>query len=171
MSQQDVVVKQTQPLRVAEARAVADALDPQSIGRVFGQLAPEVAAHVRAAGAQPGMLVGYYDDPAEDGSVGVHVGLEIGAQQVPAGDHVRVVDLPVVEVASVMHPGAIEDVAPVYEALLRWIDDSGYRMAGYSRELYHVTGPEGPRLTELQVPISQECFIQVLPRSGFHEAV
>jgi DNA-binding transcriptional MerR regulator len=154
VSQQDVVIKQTQPLRVAEARGVADALDPQSIGPVFMQLAPEVSAHVEAAAAKPGMLVGYYDDPAEDGSVGVHVCFEIGPQPVPPSEHVAVVDLPVIEVASVMHRGAIDDVTPVYEALLRWIENSGYRTAGYSRELYHEMGPDGPRVTELQVPIA-----------------
>jgi DNA-binding transcriptional MerR regulator len=155
MSQPDVVIKRTQPLRVAEAHGAADALDPQSIGPVFMRLAPAVSAHVEAAAAKPGLLVGYYDDPAEDGSVGVHVCFEIGAQPVSAGNGVAVVDLPVIEVASVIHHGAIDEVTPVYEALLRWIDDSGYRSAGYSRELYHELGPDGPRVTELQLPITR----------------
>jgi DNA-binding transcriptional MerR regulator len=158
VSQQDVVIKNTQPLRVAEARGVAAALDPQSIGPVFMRLAPEVSAHVAAAAATPGMLVGYYDEPADDGSVGVHVCFEIGAQQVPSGERVAVVELPVIEVASVMHRGAIDDVTPVYEALLRWIDDSGCRSAGYSRELYHEMGREGPRVTELRMPIARQLI-------------
>lgn len=33
-------------------------------------------AHVQRAGAQPGMLVGYYDEPEDDGSVGTHVAYE-----------------------------------------------------------------------------------------------
>jgi DNA-binding transcriptional MerR regulator len=155
VSQQDVVIKQTQPLRVAEAHGLADALEPRSIGPVFMRLVPEVSAHLAAAGARPGMLVGYYDDPAEDGSVGVHVCFEIGAQPVAASERVAIVELPVIEVASVMHSGSIDDVTPVYEALLRWIEDSGYRLTGYSRELYHETGPQGPRVTELQMPIAR----------------
>jgi DNA-binding transcriptional MerR regulator len=155
VSQQDVVIKHTQPLRVAEARGAADALDPRSIGPVFMRLAPEVSAYVGAAGAKPGILVGYYDEPAEDGSVGVHVCFEIGDQPVPSSDRVAVVELPVIDVASVIHHGAIDDVAAVYETLLRWIDDSGYRSTGYSRELYHEIGPEGPRVTELQMPIAR----------------
>ncbi len=151
---QDVVVKTTQLLRVAEARGTAAGLDPAHIGPLFGQLAPKLNDHLQRAGAQPGMLVGYYDDPQEDGSVGVHVGYEIGTQLVPASDGVDVVELPIVEVASVVHRGSMESVAPVYEALMRWIDDSGLQLVGHSRELYHEVGADGPSVTELQLPIA-----------------
>jgi effector-binding domain-containing protein len=110
---------------------------------------------LQKADVQPGMLVGYYDEPAEDGSVGVHVAFEIGEQPVPESDGVDVVELPVIEVASVVHRGTMEGITPVYEALIRWIEDSGYRLAGYSRELYLETTDDGPSVTELQVPITK----------------
>jgi len=87
--------------------------------------------------------------------VGVHVCFEIGQQAVPADDRVSIVEPAVVEVAAVMHHGPIDDVAALYEALIRWIDDSGYRIAGNTRELYHEMGPDGPRVTELQMPIAR----------------
>jgi DNA-binding transcriptional MerR regulator len=152
---QDVVIKETQPLRVVEARALARALDPEYIGPVFAQLAPKLIDRLQRAGARPGMLIGYYDEPAEDGSVGVHVGFEIGEQPVPAGDGVEVVELPEVEVASIVHHGGMEGITPVYEALIRWIEDSGFRLAGYSRELYREMGADGPNVTEIQVPIAR----------------
>jgi DNA-binding transcriptional MerR regulator len=152
---QDVVVKTTRPLRVAEARGTAAGLDPEHIGPLFGQLAPRLNGHLCQAGVRPGMLVGYYDDPQEDGSVGVHVAYEIGAQPAPTGDGVDVVELPIVEVASVVHRGSMETVAPVYEALIRWIDASGFQLAGHSRELYHEIGADGPSVTELQLPIAR----------------
>jgi len=155
MDAQDVVIKNTQPLRVAEARAVAGGLDPEHIGPVFEKLAPKLVGHLQQAGVRPGMLVGYYDDPADDGSVGVHVAFDIGRQSVPAGNGIDVVDLPVIEVASVVHHGSMEDITPVYEALNGWIEDSGYRLAGYSRELYHEMTAGGPSVTELQVPIAR----------------
>jgi effector-binding domain-containing protein len=155
MKAQDVVIKDTQPLRVAEAREVAGGLDPEHIGPVFGRLAPKLIGHLRQAGAQPGMLVGYYDEPAEDGSVGVHVAYEIGGQSVPASEGIDIVDLPVVPVASVVHRGSMEGIGLVYESLIGWIEDSGYRLAGYSRELYHEMTVDGPNLTELQVPITK----------------
>jgi len=151
---QDVVIKNTQPLRVAEAREVAGGLDPEHIGPVFMRLAPTLFGHLQEAGVEPGTLVGYYDDPADDGSVGVHVAYDIGQQALRGSDGVDVVDLPVIEVASVVHRGSMDGIASVYEALARWIDDSGYRLAGYSRELYHEVTADGPSVTELQVPIS-----------------
>jgi DNA-binding transcriptional MerR regulator len=150
---QDVVIKETQPLRVAEARDVAGGLDPEHVGPVFMRLAPKLIDHLQQAGARPGMMVGYYDEPAEDGSVGVHVAYEIGEQPVPISEGVETVELPVVTVASVVHRGDMEGVAPVYEALVRWIEDSGFRLAGHSRELYHEMTADGPSVTELQMPI------------------
>src|SRR5262249_11483344 len=136
VNQQDVVLKQTQPLRVAEIWGKAGGLDPQHIGPLFTDLAPKLASHLQRAGARPGTLVGYYDDPDEDGSVGVHVAFDIDGQDVPPGDEVKVVELPVIEVASLVHRGSMEGIVPIYEALIRWIEDSGFRLAGYSRELY-----------------------------------
>ena len=151
----DIVIKQTQPLRVAEATGIAGGLDPEHIGPLFEELAPKVGKHVGQAGARPGTMVGYYDEPADDGSVGVHVAFEIGEQTVPAGDGIEVVELPVIEVASVVHRGGMENISVVYEGLIRWIEDSGYRLAGYSRELYHELDADGPSVTELQMPIAK----------------
>jgi effector-binding domain-containing protein len=51
----------------------------------------------------------------------------------------------------------MQDVVEVYESLLRWIDDSGYRQAGFSRELYHEwhEDDQAANVTELQVPITR----------------
>lgn len=85
----------------------------------------------------------------------MHVGYEIGQQRVPATGGIVIVDLPVVQVASVVDRGDIRGIVQVYEDLLRWIDDSGYRRAGYSRDLYHEIGADGPQITELQMPIAE----------------
>jgi effector-binding domain-containing protein len=155
VSPQDVVVKKTQPMRIAEAHGVAGGLDPEHIGPVFMELEPKLQRHLQRASAQPGMLVGYYDEPADDGSVGVHVAFDIGDQDVPPGDGIDILDLPVIEVASVIHRGGMETVTPVYEAAIRWIEDSGFQLAGYSRELYHEMNQDGPSVTELQLPIAR----------------
>lgn len=152
---QDVVIKHTQPLRVAEARGTAAGLDPKHIGPLFGQLAPKLIGHLQRAGAEPGTLVGYYDEPDDEGNVGVHVAYEIGEQAVPAGDGIEIAELPVIEVASVVHRGDMDNITPVYEALVRWIEDGGFSLAGYSRELYHEMGENGPTVTELQMPIAK----------------
>jgi len=155
MSAQDVVIKTTEPLRVGEMCGVAGALDPEHIAPVFIELAPTVAAAIGRQGAQPGLFVGYYDDPEDDGSVNVHVAFEVGDQDIASADGLEVVDLLVIEVASVIHEGSMETVTPVYESLVRWIEDSGYLLAGHSRELYHQMGEHGPLVTELQMPIAR----------------
>jgi effector-binding domain-containing protein len=69
---------------------------------------------------------------------------------------VNVIDLPVVEVASVLHRGALVDITETFEALVRWIEANGYRIADRSRELYLAADLEDPaqRVTEIQLPIA-----------------
>jgi DNA-binding transcriptional MerR regulator/predicted transcriptional regulator YdeE len=152
----DVVIKQTQPIRIAEATASAPDFGPENIGPVFARRLPDVWAHLHAAGVEPGIVVAYYDWADDDGSIVVHLGFEIGAQQVPETDEVRAVELPVSTVASVVHRGPIDGIVPVYEALVRWIEDSGHHLAGRSRELYHDWHEDDPsrNVTELQMPIA-----------------
>ena len=151
----DVVIKETDPLRVAEVYGVAAGLAPEHIGPLFLALSPKLMDHLQRAGARPGVLVHYYDRPAEDGTVGVHVGYEIGEQPVPAVDGVAIVDLPVVRVASFVHRGGMTGIVQVYKDLIRSVEDNGYRLTGNSRELYHEMGADGPRVTELQLPITK----------------
>lgn len=151
----EVVIKETEPLRIAEVYGVVAGLAPEHIGRVFVELSPKLIDHLRRAGARPGTLIHHYDRPAEDGTVGVHVGYEIGEQPVPPGDGVEIVDLPVIQVASFVHRGGMAGIVQVYKDLIRSIEDNGYRLTGNSRELYHEMAADGPRVTELQLPITR----------------
>jgi effector-binding domain-containing protein len=126
------------------------------LNKTFQVLVPRVLEHLQRSDARPGMMVGWYEEPRDDGSVVAHVGFDIGDQAVVSGDGVSVVTLPVVEVASVVHHGSMADVVPVYEALVQWIEDSGYRLAGRSRELYreYCEDDHSRNVTELQMPIA-----------------
>ena len=101
-------------------------------------------------------MVAWYEEPAEDGTVVLHAGFEVDNQSVPDDDDVRVVELPTVRVASVIHHGPMDNVLSVYEALAKWIEDSGNEFAGRSRELYHQWDDDHPErsVTELQMPIA-----------------
>jgi len=157
MELHDVVMKTTTPLRIAEAKGSAPGFGQENLGPLFGRLVPEVLGHLGQQGARPGILVGYYEEPDNDGCVVLHAGFVIDDQAVDDGDAVSVVELPSVEVASVVHHGSMEYVVPVYESLVQWIEDSGYRLAGRSRELYHeFDGNDLSRnVTELQMPIAR----------------
>ena len=157
MTQPDIIVKKTSPLRIAEAVGTAAGLSSEHINPVLQRIIPEVLAHLEREKTNPRMMVVYYDEPLDDGSVVVHGGFDVGEAKPSGNARVHVTDLPVVEVASVVHHGSMEKVGPVYESLLRWIEDSGYRIAAYSRELYLEFNREDwdKNTTELQVPIAR----------------
>ena len=89
MQIQDIVIKWTDPIRIAEATAVAPGYGSENLGPVFSQVIPEVLEHLRWVGAQPGITVAYYEPPADDGSVVLHAGFDIGDQDLPESDRVR----------------------------------------------------------------------------------
>ncbi|HZT66577.1 MAG TPA: MerR family transcriptional regulator [Acidimicrobiales bacterium] len=157
MDLRDIVIKQTQPIRIAEATGTAPGFGHENLGPVFDRLLPVVLDHLRRARVRPRISVAHYDPPGEDGTLTVHAGFDIGDQDVPESGDVRVVELPRIQVASVVRRGSIETVVSTYEALARWIEDTGYRTIGRSRELYHERPTEEPErhVTELQMPIAE----------------
>jgi DNA-binding transcriptional MerR regulator len=156
MSSLDVAIKTTDPVRVAEASATAPGFGSDNLGPVFERLIPDVLTHLERAGVKPAIQIAWYDEPADDGSVVLHAGFDIGDQSCPETEHVRVTELPRIKVASVVHRGSMDNVGPVYEALVRWIYDSGNELGGRSRELYHQWDNADPDagVTELQMPVA-----------------
>ena len=67
MSIPDVVVKTTQPLTVAEATGVAPGFGP-ALNETFRELVPRYTI-IWPVHARPGMMVGWYEEPRDDGSV------------------------------------------------------------------------------------------------------
>jgi len=158
MQLQDTVIKQTQPIRVAQA--TASALTHADIGAAFGRLMPQVVSHLETVGAKPGISVAVYEDDggtAPEGEIVLHAGFDITDQDVPDGEVVRVVTLPVIEVAAAVYRGGDDGIMGAWEALVRWIDDSGYRLVGDCRELYHEWDDDDPsrNVMELQQPIAR----------------
>ncbi len=129
-----------------------------SVGvEVFGRLVPQVLDRLQASNARPGVMIAWYEEPDDDGAVVLHAGFDIGDHTVESEDRVRVVDLPAIEVAAVVHRGPMDDVEFAYETLVRWVEDSGYHLAGRSREPYHECHDDSPadNVTELQMPVAR----------------
>ena len=154
---QRVVIKTSEPLRIAEAVGAAPDLGPPNVMPVMRRLIPLVLDHLDTIGLKVGMLVIHIPRIEADDHIDVHGGFDIGRQTGPGSDDVWIVDLPQVEVASLIHQGSIENVGPVFAAFVRWIEAAGYRLAGGSRELYHDYDPAQPEagITELQLPITR----------------
>jgi effector-binding domain-containing protein len=157
MSSLDVAIKTTEPIRIAEASTTAPGFGHDNLNPAFERLVPKVLEHLERAGSPPGIMVAWYEEPADDGSVVVHAGFDIADHDVQDGDGVCVVDLRAVKVASVVHHGPMDNIGAVYEALIRWIEDSGKQLAGRSRELYHHWDDADPNasVTELQLPLAR----------------
>ena len=157
MKTDNIVVKRSEPVRIAEMTETAPGFGNENLNPVYRRVVPHVLAYLAAAGATPGIMIGWYEDLADDGTVVAHIGFDVTNQEVPPGDDVKVYDLPVIDVASAVHRGGMEGIEPVYLGLVQWIEDSGYRRAGASREFYLEWNDEDPSacVTELQMPIEK----------------
>jgi DNA-binding transcriptional MerR regulator/effector-binding domain-containing protein len=151
------MMKTAARLRMAELVATAPGYGYENIGPVFAQTAPDVWTCITASGAEPGLNVAWFEWPRDDGVVVMHVGFEIGDQALACRDDVTIVELAAVEVAATIHRGPMEGFGATFEALVAWIESSGYRIAGCSRELYHEWHGEDPtrHVVELQIPIER----------------
>ena len=151
-----VVVKRLAPVRVGELTSTAAGYEPEAITPVIQPLYDELWCLIVSAGVSAaGPAIAYYEDaPAGDGAIVVHAAVPVVAE--PGGEHgFTVVDLPEVDTAAaIIHHGSMNDVLSTGQALARWIDASGYRSAGYVREvtLEHSEDPD-QWVTELQQPI------------------
>ncbi|MFE7607935.1 MerR family transcriptional regulator [Streptomyces celluloflavus] len=184
MPADDVVLKRTETVLVAELSGVAASYEPEDIGPVIQPLYDEPWRRLRAADVTPtGPGLAYYEDvpgergteraadPAGAGSgqgdpVLVHAALVITPEALAragagAGRGERaalgfdVVTVPALDrAATVVHRGPMSRILPTVQQLARWIDDNGYRSAGYARELY-LECPEDRAewITEIQEPV------------------
>lgn len=156
MSTANVVIKQSQPLRVAEMVSVAEGGGFTNVGPVFQTLIPKVLERLGQAGIRPGISIGAYEDPQEDGSLPVHVGFEISDQELEGDDELHIVDYPSREVASMVNHGSITEISSWYEDLYRWVENSGRAPTANPIELYLAWDENdmSKNVTEIQVPLT-----------------
>ncbi|GAA1267679.1 MerR family transcriptional regulator [Kitasatospora nipponensis] len=165
MDTNDVVLKRIAAVRVARLSATVAGYDPQDISPVMGPLFDRLCRQVEAAGLTGTGAIAYYESTG-DGSGGVlaHAAvplaagagteLRTGADGTVDGADFSIVDLPAIEAATIVHRGSMDDVMPTVQALAGWIDASGYRSVGLSRELYlECPADRSQWVTELQEPV------------------
>jgi DNA-binding transcriptional MerR regulator len=149
----DVVVKPLEPLRLAARRRNSPAFGNETLGPIFGRLFGELDAALARVGVEPAApsVALYYDSGDADAPIEVVAGLPIGTADVFDAD-VDVVELPAVPRAvATIHRGHMNRVEGGYEALLRWAQETGERVDGYSREVYlDCDGEPETWITELQ---------------------
>ena len=85
----------------------------------------------------------------------VHTTLPVNAD--PGSGHgFEITDLPeITQAATIVHHGSMDNVMATIQTLARWIDENGYRSAGYPRELtLEYSDDQNKWVTELQEPIT-----------------
>ncbi|MDX2139729.1 MAG: MerR family transcriptional regulator [Chloroflexota bacterium] len=147
----DVVVKEVSTQWVASVR---DRISShQSVSYLFDRLfAHLIPLHVQGLAA-----VIWHDDSHVEEAIDAE-GLIYLNRPVEASADVKVYELPAARMATIVHHGAYLTLNSAYDALLHWLDGSGYQIAGPNRELYlHYTLParqdDDSYVTEIQFPI------------------
>jgi DNA-binding transcriptional MerR regulator len=157
MPTDEVTVKAIPALRLAETTGIAKTMEPLSIGPVIRGLYDDLCGALARVRVTPvGPATAYYEEVGDGESVVVHAGLPVNAEPAAASGF-AVVDLPAVEqAATIVHRGSMDDCLATYQALARWMEDSGYRSAGPGREVT-LACPEdvAGMVTELQQPVER----------------
>lgn len=129
MSEQRVVVKRFEPMRVAALSevVVADA----NFTIVVEELFARAGEAMEAAGLSRRTPVSWYlPERSAAGDT-----LRVCAGYVVTGDaaNLEIVEMPACEVASVIHRGPMADVGQAHQVLARWADIHGYEFSGPAR--------------------------------------
>jgi DNA-binding transcriptional MerR regulator len=145
MSDYEVVLKTTQPMLVASQRVTIPTNDqvPSLLRPAF----KEVHRYIQTQGAKVvgPSLVRWHTPPD------VYVNEDVEAifpvdRPIAETEAISVYELPVEEVAAVVHHGEFDEFTGGHQALLQWAEANEYRLNGAYREIYHATD-EGEEAT------------------------
>lgn len=158
MPEYDVVLKKVEPLWVASIRGVTPSME--QIGPTLDGLFDQLLGYISQHGATtrgPGIAL-YHDLEYSERDINVEACMSFDGE-LPDGAQVKVGTLPAVEtMASVIHHGSFSTLNQAYNAILKWIETSGYHISGPNRELnleYERGGDQSKFVTEIQFPVEK----------------
>ncbi len=154
----DVILKNVAPIHVAQVRGVTPSME--QIGPTLDGLFDRVIGYIGQQGATvvgPAITL-YYDTEYRESDITVGACMPFEGS-LSSSEQVTVDDLPAVEtMASVIHHGSFSGLQQAYNAILRWIENNGYRVSGPTRELnleYERGGDQSKYVTEIQFPVEK----------------
>ena len=154
----DVVVKPLEAQHVALVDATATSFGNATLGPIFGQLFGELYGELDRLGVAPaGPQIALYEEsevPAAPIKVMACVPVE---EADVTSDRLEVADVPAIpRAATTIHRGSMANVEEGYGALLRWADETGEQIDGFSREVYlECSGDPETWITELQFALHE----------------
>jgi len=156
MSEYDVVIKQVEPVSIACVRDTIPTYSQQ--GALWKTLEGYLAMHrVRSTG--PCFTI-YFDEEYKEADIDAMVCEPIDVD-LPESFKVKVQELPGVEtMACTVHHGPFTTISNAYSAILKWIEENGYRINGPGREIYLQPAEAGSQtdpqtVTEVQFPVEK----------------
>jgi DNA-binding transcriptional MerR regulator len=160
MNKYDVVIKKIEPIKIASVRGVVPT--PPQQDPLWGELEGYLTAqHVRPTGP---CFALYHDEEHKERDWEIEA-CEPIANELKASERVKVYTLPAVEMmACTIHHGPFATIGEAYDAILKWVDENGYRIHGPGREIYMRVTEEGhgkvsqtdlDTVTEIQFPVAK----------------
>jgi DNA-binding transcriptional MerR regulator/predicted transcriptional regulator YdeE len=162
LSAYDVILKEVEPQLVASVRTILP--DHGAAGALFGEVYEAIGPHVREAlspnpseGGQT--LVLWYDTEYKRHDVDGAAAFVLRCP-VPENGRMRVHELPAATMAATVHHGSYNTIGDAHEAILKWIEANGYRIAGPDREVYlynamPIRRDDPSYVTEIQYPVEK----------------
>ncbi len=163
LSDYDITVKQVEQVLVASVRAILPSHSDS--GSLFHEVYDAIGPHVRKAlGPNPGeggtTMVLWYDTEFKEQNVDGAAAFMLRCP-VPESGRMQVHELPACTMAATIHHGTYNTIGNAHEAVITWIENNRYRIAGPDREIYiynkmpiHLDDPS--YITEIQYPIEKE---------------
>jgi effector-binding domain-containing protein len=158
----DVILKRVEPLLVASVRAILP--NHSAVGSLFGEVYEALGLHVgQALGSHPEeggqTLVLWYDTEFKESDVDGAAAFLLRCR-VPESGRMGVHELPAATMAATIHHGSYDTIGDAHEAVLRWLEANGYRIAGPDREinLYNrvpIRLDDPSYVTEIQYPVEK----------------
>jgi len=159
MADYDVIVKQIEQLRSAVIYDTVSSME--TANSTFDRLFDEILEYVYSnGGAMDNPCLDLWYDSPNDKPENMRVAVAVPTpSNIPTNDRVKLEELPGVDqMASVVHSGPFATLGQAYSALLNWINDNGYQVAGPTREIYlqyERTGDPNKWVTEIQMPVTK----------------
>lgn len=156
MSKYDVVIKNTDEMKIASVRDVVPT-PPDQVG-----LWHELEGYLTQKHVQPNgpCFALYHDEEFKEVNWDLEVCEPIGAD-LNVTSRINVQTLPAVaSMASTIHNGPFRTIGEAYSAIGKWISENGYRIVGPCREIYlreaeNISQDDPDTVTEIQFPVEK----------------
>ncbi len=142
-----LVQKQAQTVLSVRTRTAASNLQ-QAAGSGYGSIMGYLSEIGESCAGAP--FIAYYNMDMED--LDIEIGYPV-SRILPGNDEVKLGEIPGGKYAECLYTGPYSKCEPAYNALMKWIEENGYKATGICYEFY-LNDPADTPENELQTIIS-----------------